>query len=93
MLKRPLPRSLSTNKQEELQSMRRGRKGQTCGKGLFLKAVINGIVKQELWIGDRQEGVCQSNRGQDKDTKRARVRGNRTHLHTHVSLRVRSELV
>lgn len=71
MLKRTLPRSLSTNKQEELQSMRWGRKGQTCGKGFFLKAVINGILKQELWIGDRQEGVCQSHGGQDKDTKRS----------------------
>lgn len=69
MLKRPLPRRLSTNKQGELQSMSGGRKGQARGKGDFLKTVINGILKQELWIGDRQEGVCQSCRGQDKDTK------------------------
>lgn len=53
MLKRPLTHSLSTNKQEDLQSMRRGRKGTMWGKGLFLKAVINEILKQELWIGDR----------------------------------------
>lgn len=60
MLKRRLRRSLSTNKQEELQSMRKGRKGQAWSKGFFLKAVINGILKLEVWIGDRQEGVCRS---------------------------------
>lgn len=50
--------------------MRRGGwKGQTQGKGYFLKAVINGILKQELWIDDRHEGLRQSHLGRHKDTK------------------------
>ncbi len=40
--------------------MRGRRTGQMWGKGYFLKAVINRILKWNLWIGDRWESVCQS---------------------------------
>lgn len=41
-----------------------GRKGQMWGKGSFFKAVINKIPKQELKIGDRQQGVSNLEWGQ-----------------------------
>lgn len=73
--------------------LRRGRTGQMWGKGYFLSAVISGILKGELWIGDGQESVCQSHRGRDKDTEWAHVWGNCAHLHMHVSLEVWNEPV
>lgn len=79
---------------KELQSMREGRKAQTWGKGFFLKAVINRILKRELWICDRQEGVCLTRWGQDKDTNKwARVRRDCAHLQEHVIPGVWSEVV
>lgn len=40
----------------ELQSMRR----LVRIKGYVLKAVINAVLKSELWIGDRQEATCRA---------------------------------
>lgn len=41
---------------------------QMWAKGSFFKAVINAVLKSELWIGHKQEGREQPHRGQDKDT-------------------------
>lgn len=50
MPKRKLPLRPSTNKPEELQSMRKGGKNQMWGKGCYNKGVIIATLKQQLWI-------------------------------------------
>lgn len=57
MPKRKLPLRPSTNKPEELQSMRKAGKNQMWGKGCYNKGVTIATLKQQLWIS----------RGQDKD--------------------------
>lgn len=55
MPKRKLPLRPSTNKPEELQSMRKGGKNQMWGKGCYNKGVIIATLKQPLWISRGQE--------------------------------------
>lgn len=66
----------------------KGSEDQVWGKGYCFKAVINAVLKSELWIGHKQEGREQPQRGQDKDTTPACLR----RLHTNTCTREPSRM-